>query len=279
MSDPQQQFLLIPSAKARGFTRGARHPLAAGALCIALAVGVGHGLLWNLRRSPAPRPPARSGVAPVAPRDTLDTLPPVESGQLRPGAADSSSRASRRIAGATSRYAAPTPVPVAPPPARRPAPKPAPMPARGAAPTAAPAAPTAAPAAPAAAPAAPGPAPISPPAPSSTTTPAFTTPASPSAAPAHRAVAAEPPPPPPADSTPARASAPATDSTPASESTPALKLSPFLRSHPWAAVPGGRYYYPSNCPTTLQHPDLVFFRSQAEARAGGFEAAPADGCR
>ena len=123
MSDPQQQFLLIPSAKARGFTRGARHPLAAGALCIALAVGVGHGLLWNLRRSPAPRPPARSGMAPVAPRDTLDTLPPVESGQVRPGAADSSSLASRRIASPTSRYAAPTPVPVAPPPARRPAPK------------------------------------------------------------------------------------------------------------------------------------------------------------
>ncbi len=55
-------------------------------------------------------------------------------------------------------------------------------------------------------------------------------------------------------------------------------LSPFRRSHPWAAVPGQPYYYPSRCPATLRFPDLVFFRTQAEARAGGFVPAPDSGC-
>jgi hypothetical protein len=60
--------------------------------------------------------------------------------------------------------------------------------------------------------------------------------------------------------------------------TPDPGLSPFRRSHPWAAVPGQPYYYPSRCPATLRFPDLVFFRTQVEARAGGFVPAPDSGC-
>jgi hypothetical protein len=60
--------------------------------------------------------------------------------------------------------------------------------------------------------------------------------------------------------------------------TPDPGLSPFRRSHPWAAVPGQRFYYPSRCPATLRFPDLIFFRTQAEARAGGFVPAPDSGC-
>ncbi|HUR95253.1 MAG TPA: hypothetical protein VMY76_11750 [Gemmatimonadales bacterium] len=55
-------------------------------------------------------------------------------------------------------------------------------------------------------------------------------------------------------------------------------MSPFRRSHPWAARPGGRYYYPSNCPETLDNPDLVFFTSEAAAQARGLVAAPRTGC-
>ena len=60
--------------------------------------------------------------------------------------------------------------------------------------------------------------------------------------------------------------------------TPDPGLSPFRRSHPWAAVPGQPYHYPSRCPATLRFPDLIFFRTQAEARAGGFVPAPDSGC-
>ncbi len=55
--------------------------------------------------------------------------------------------------------------------------------------------------------------------------------------------------------------------------------SPFLRSHPWAAVPGQRYYYPSSCPATLRLRDLVFFRSEREARDQGFERSPPTDCQ
>jgi hypothetical protein len=55
-------------------------------------------------------------------------------------------------------------------------------------------------------------------------------------------------------------------------------VSPFRRSHPWAAVPGQPYYYPTRCPATLRFSDLVFFRTQAEARAGGYAPAPDSGC-
>jgi hypothetical protein len=55
-------------------------------------------------------------------------------------------------------------------------------------------------------------------------------------------------------------------------------LSPFRRSHPWAAPAGGQYYYPSSCPATLRLPDLVFFRSEAEARDRGFVPSQLPGC-
>jgi hypothetical protein len=55
-----------------------------------------------------------------------------------------------------------------------------------------------------------------------------------------------------------------------SDSAAKSELSPFRRTHPWAAPAGGRYYYPSGCPATLRLPDVIFFRSEAEARASGF---------
>ncbi|MEO6058186.1 MAG: serine/threonine-protein kinase [Gemmatimonadales bacterium] len=55
-------------------------------------------------------------------------------------------------------------------------------------------------------------------------------------------------------------------------------VSPFRRSHPWAAVPGGRYYYRSSCPAVLRLPELVFFATEAEARAQGFDASDIPGC-
>lgn len=63
------------------------------------------------------------------------------------------------------------------------------------------------------------------------------------------------------------------------DSTPQPKLSPFRRSHPWAAPSGGQHYYPSSCPATLYLPDLVFFRSEAEARAAGFTPSRLPGCK
>ena len=55
-------------------------------------------------------------------------------------------------------------------------------------------------------------------------------------------------------------------------------ISPFRRSHPWAAVPGTPYYYPTRCPATLRFPDLIFFRTQAQARANGYVQAPDSSC-
>jgi hypothetical protein len=71
------------------------------------------------------------------------------------------------------------------------------------------------------------------------------------------------------------------DSAGAAPSTPAEppNLSPFLLSHPWAAVPGQRYYYPSGCPATLRLRDLVFFRTEEQARAQGFERSPSTACQ
>jgi hypothetical protein len=59
---------------------------------------------------------------------------------------------------------------------------------------------------------------------------------------------------------------------------PRPKLSPFRLSHPWAAPSGGQYYYPSRCPATLSLPDLLFFRTEAEAHARGFTASRLPGC-
>jgi hypothetical protein len=81
----------------------------------------------------------------------------------------------------------------------------------------------------------------------------------------------------PTDSAVTRRKSPAPQPAPASVSDEP-PLSPFRRSHPWAAVPGQRYYYPTRCPATLRFPDLLFFKTQAEARANGFVPAPDSGC-
>jgi serine/threonine protein kinase len=46
-------------------------------------------------------------------------------------------------------------------------------------------------------------------------------------------------------------------------------ISPFRRAHPWAAQPKGETYFPSSCPLALQSSELVYFRTEQEARATG----------
>jgi hypothetical protein len=55
-------------------------------------------------------------------------------------------------------------------------------------------------------------------------------------------------------------------------------LSPFRRSHPWAAEPKGRVYFPSSCPQALGARDLLYFRTEAEARATGRSRSPDPSC-
>jgi serine/threonine protein kinase len=55
-------------------------------------------------------------------------------------------------------------------------------------------------------------------------------------------------------------------------------LSPFLRSHPWAAIPGKRFYFRSTCRVVLQSTELLYFKSVDEARASGFVPSPVPGC-
>ena len=55
-------------------------------------------------------------------------------------------------------------------------------------------------------------------------------------------------------------------------------VSPFRRSHPWAALPGKRFYFRSTCRVALQATELVYFRSVDEARARGFVPSPVPGC-
>ncbi|HET6579380.1 MAG TPA: hypothetical protein VFG66_13735 [Gemmatimonadales bacterium] len=62
------------------------------------------------------------------------------------------------------------------------------------------------------------------------------------------------------------------------DSPSAPNVSPFRRAHPWAAPPGGRYYYRSDCRAVLARPDLVFFRTEREARAAGFVPARRPEC-
>ena len=62
------------------------------------------------------------------------------------------------------------------------------------------------------------------------------------------------------------------------EPDPGVALSPFRRAHPWAAVPGGRFYFPSSCPLALRSRDLLYFRSEEEAQATGRSRSPAPGC-
>jgi hypothetical protein len=65
----------------------------------------------------------------------------------------------------------------------------------------------------------------------------------------------------------------------AKEPTPAQPLvSPYRRAHPWAAPPGGRFYFRSSCPEALRFPDLLFFMSEQEARAAGFVPTRVPGC-
>jgi len=55
-------------------------------------------------------------------------------------------------------------------------------------------------------------------------------------------------------------------------------ISPFRRSHPWAAHPTGRTYFPSSCPLALASSELVYFTSEKEARATGRSRSTAPGC-
>ena len=63
-----------------------------------------------------------------------------------------------------------------------------------------------------------------------------------------------------------------------SDSAPPPKLSSFRRSHPWAAVPGKRFYFRSSCRVALQSTDLLYFKSEDEARASGFVPTRVPGC-
>jgi D-alanyl-D-alanine dipeptidase len=62
------------------------------------------------------------------------------------------------------------------------------------------------------------------------------------------------------------------------DSAPGPRISPFRRSHPWVAVSGERFYYRSSCRVALQSRDLLYFRSEEEARASGFVPTPVPGC-
>jgi serine/threonine protein kinase len=64
----------------------------------------------------------------------------------------------------------------------------------------------------------------------------------------------------------------------ATASAPA-RVSPYRRAHPWAAPPGGRFYYRSSCPEVLRFPDLMFFASEREARDKGFRPSNIPECR
>ena len=55
-------------------------------------------------------------------------------------------------------------------------------------------------------------------------------------------------------------------------------LSPFRRSHPWAAVPGKRFYFRSTCRLALESTELLYFKSAEDARASGFVPSPVPGC-
>ena len=57
-----------------------------------------------------------------------------------------------------------------------------------------------------------------------------------------------------------------------------IKLSPFLRFRPWIAIEGQRFYYSRNCVIQLSSANLLFFRSEQQARASGFARSPLPGC-
>jgi hypothetical protein len=70
----------------------------------------------------------------------------------------------------------------------------------------------------------------------------------------------------------------ARDSAPTGAPDSAAALSPFRRSHPWAAEPSGRVYFRSSCPQALRATDLLYFTTEAEARATGRTRSPDPRC-
>ena len=70
----------------------------------------------------------------------------------------------------------------------------------------------------------------------------------------------------------------AAGATPSPAPDSSAALSPFRRSHPWAAEPTGQVYFPSSCPQALHASDLLYFRTEAEARATGRTRSPDPRC-
>lgn len=71
---------------------------------------------------------------------------------------------------------------------------------------------------------------------------------------------------------------PVPEVVPGTAAAPKAALSPFRRSHPWAAHPGGPFYFPSSCPLALDSPELVYFRTEEAARATGRSRSTEPGC-
>jgi serine/threonine-protein kinase len=82
----------------------------------------------------------------------------------------------------------------------------------------------------------------------------------------------------PRQDTSAPVSHPPPSSRPPADSAPPVVLSPFRRAHPWAAMPGGRFYFRSSCSVALRATELLYFTSEAEARATGRARSPVPGC-
>jgi hypothetical protein len=74
------------------------------------------------------------------------------------------------------------------------------------------------------------------------------------------------------------ASKAAPDTAAAGKPDTGIALSPFRRAHPWAAVPGGRFYFRSSCRLALRSNDLLYFGSEEEAQATGRSRSPEPGC-
>jgi len=55
-------------------------------------------------------------------------------------------------------------------------------------------------------------------------------------------------------------------------------ISPFRRAHPWAAHPNGATYFPSSCPLALASSELIYFKTEQEARATGRSRSTIPGC-
>jgi hypothetical protein len=71
---------------------------------------------------------------------------------------------------------------------------------------------------------------------------------------------------------------PVPEVVPETAAAPKAALSPFRRSHPWAAHPDGRFYFPSSCPLALDSPELLYFKTEQEARATGRSKSTEAGC-